>query len=788
MKAPLAEGVALRIVPEKMELLKIHLFHGNDGVTLKLGSERESLWSAFRTTRTAGGPLPEAYELISHDEGKVNSTELRHVRPLLLMHYDGQVLLTRGEQLLLHAPLVNRPDEIFFEQQTTMFRGLELVRLSDGPALAKHVIAAQDLALPSKWNWKKDGETSAEVSVTPEGVVELSSSKTSQQKLSCVAPIDLPDVPHYLDLELSGVSVGAGIILSTEGGPPAPSLIYGPGLQGYPVFATRFNKFPDPGARLPLAPQATKRVWLRLLVTPGELKCWQSSTGNDWFSLPGVFSSERGKIKKIGLVLNGKSAQQRIRLHKATVRPLAGIGKLAGAPPQPLPEGLAGARDYQAWRELALVTMPDDNEEESWLGRCAIGTLAHRPRIELGHQLVLRLLDDATQRELPAAAMFAALDDATRLTPFALIQGDPKVAALVERYWEVGRRAWQAGDRRPFSLVRPALLDAPFSPHVKMSLLQGPALYDELTAHWVDERWSEAMRLCREVRLYVAGQKSAIQAMSFAWWVEGLAMQHVANVVPANRLIVPSDQQNPLLTTIDKEAYNVSMELLAALRGEAYHDACRIISSPELTRDLGVISSVGDTNLDLSLPLVFELASEQHPELLTTMRELFGDVAQLRVRQAMAQEDQVSLLELAKSFPGTDAAALAWQWLGDHHLSAGRFHQALHQYQQAKKSAPASSRVELAGRIRLTGALMGQELGRPLTRPLHFTDRVMAVDEVEALVAELTKARAHQPKEVTAPFSLPPTRLSIVPYASLKGDFGRDTGESPSGIVETDSL
>jgi len=134
----------------------------------------------------------------------------------------------------------------------------------------------------------------------------------------------------------------------------------------------------------------------------------------------------------------------------------------------------------------------------------------------------------------------------------------------------------------------------------------------------------------------------------------------------------------------------------------------------------GVAPNGQDRDLYVSLPAAVRLALRQHPDLETLLRQKFGPLAQLRIRSAIADNNLAALQLAAVQFEATEAAAEAHRWLGDRALSAGWFGRALAEYRRAEATAEAAVREELAPRIRLAAAMLGEDAGQPATREVRF--------------------------------------------------------------------
>ena len=141
----------------------------------------------------------------------------------------------------------------------------------------------------------------------------------------------------------------------------------------------------------------------------------------------------------------------------------------------------------------------------------------------------------------------------------------------------------------------------------------------------------------------------------------------------------------------------------------------------------------------------------EHPALRRTMRDEFGPLADLRLKQAMANGDIHTVQAVTTQFYGTAAATQAHIWLGDRALSSGDFAQATGEYETALRDASPADRAPLAARLRLAAAMLGRDVGEPPTTNIELSDTRLTPPEFERLVGEMRqRATGGQPGERVA--------------------------------------
>jgi len=196
------------------------------------------------------------------------------------------------------------------------------------------------------------------------------------------------------------------------------------------------------------------------------------------------------------------------------------------------------------------------------------------------------------------------------------------------------------------------------------------------------------------------------------------------------------DHSHPLAAELDKQGFNIWTELKGALEEEAYGDVVRFIRLTPPSVDLGLLPDLRDGQLLVPYGTMIRLAMNDHPELIGVMRERFDKLARLRLGTAISQADVQQVFEIAAEFYGTQASAEANRWLGDRAVSGGDFPLALSHYRQALSLGPADLRNGLAARIRLVGAMMGQDFGEPVAEPVQWGRIRLSPVQFERMVAE----------------------------------------------------
>jgi outer membrane protein assembly factor BamB len=193
----------------------------------------------------------------------------------------------------------------------------------------------------------------------------------------------------------------------------------------------------------------------------------------------------------------------------------------------------------------------------------------------------------------------------------------------------------------------------------------------------------------------------------------------------------------------------------------------------------GVAPYHKDKDLLVSLPVAVRLTLTDYPQLKQALGQQFGTLAKLRIGQAMAGGD-ASALELATvQFAGTEASAEAHRWLGDRALSSGWFERAIAEYRRSTQIQPAFA-SDIAPRLRLAAAMLGQDAEQPVTKAVAFGEVKMTKEQFEALVTEMrSRGNSSLSSIIMAapPPAQNPTNFQVNLKAKLDGPLGANPQE-----------
>lgn len=776
LKAPLVNSGAIKLSLERANRLQIHCFQGDKGVTLQYFEDQDFRWVAYCTTREAGKPRPNKVFIAGTDDGRGRRTELRFGGPLELSYEAGEVRLSRGDILLVSAPLAQRPDEVYFEGNGIMVPGIALVRHQPLRALAFDHSEVQAITKPADLKWEATKPESAKATLLPDGSVRIEADP-AKERSEIMTP--LPGNGLYeLVFELSDITPGSSVFLGNAKGVTEGVLRFFTDRRSQQMFARMY--YPDDSHEIDAEPLANRPLatvqnhcYVKFLYGCGNLRWWISPDGVHWAQPDGANDNPTGQRTTMGLQVVGKRPGTGITLKRVSVRELTGITQLASK--ELVEKGLAILDKPQLGNWLAEVTrkQPADVDSNDWRRACAIQTLGHGCPRDLAYQLLELLLDDAKQRKLPLAQQRSALVDAYMLC-WDLRDGAAMQKGIPTRMLELGMQGFEQEAAPAWSSVREAYMSSPIVTWLLSPSTQEKNLRWELLAEVYDRDRKGAQGTSEKARFFrlQPDQNPLLDWVDVVWGGK-------ARVTTDRNVRMKEGWRHPWIEDLSKESYSLFAEIRASLEGAAWEDAARQITSLGSEGVVGLSPAVGEEELFTSLPVALRLAISKNPDLRQTLSKKFAALAKLRLAKATAEGDTSSVELATIQFADTEAAGEAHRWLGDRALADGRFSGALAEYAKAESLLP-SLTSQLLPRRRLAAACLGQDFGVAVTQDVRFGDIHLPAAEFEKLVAEM-RARGTTSliplQEVTPPAVPGPTGFQVAKHARLDGPVGVNPGE-----------
>ena len=769
LKSPWHNDTALRLALESYNQLQIHFFSGGNGVTLAFYEDRNFTWAGYTTTREPNGVEPSNFALTATDEGRNARTEIRFGGPLELRHRDGEIILSRGDIILLRVPFEKKIEQVHFKGRAA-FYGIEMVRTEDFPPREPPFPIAADYERPADLPWIEHVDEAAQFEKLDDGSVRLSANQAKTH--SWVAtPLPTSGI-HEIILELDGVRPGAGVFLGDKERGPLRVLRFFKNtrdnrltvtfaIDGYQADLTELAER--------LVPYCTEHVWIKLLAGQGTMRFWVSSDGVHWGMPEGVYSNDAGRATHVGLHQFAVAPESSIELRRLTIRKLPELSSIVApeiiartAPHSDVP-------NFEQWKLAVIRARPVDVEIDEWIHASVIRTLNAGSNQEFANRLLDLILDSDSVRAMPVEKQMAILDEVCLL---ADVRNRDNLLALVDRYHNLSQTAYRTDRRLPHSSMCHVLMTTPLATDQNFRIASEPLLRIELIELLYNQKWREAIEFCQRLRFFQQHQQ-----IPLVDWAEVTARRQLPRSGPLGQAVLQKTEwEHPLDVELNKDAYNIMAELHALLESDAAEEVAKMITSIDPSTFAGVAPHGKDRDHFVSFGAAIQMAIRAAPRLRDEIDRQYGELAKLRIRKAITSGDEEAVKLASMQFESTSAAAEAHAWLGDRALSSGWFPRAMSEYRRASQTAGPALRENLAARLRLAGAMMGRDVGDPVASSVDLGELTFTAEEFESLVEEMVHREKYQavvrkdlPQQRTLP---PPSGLKVEGRGRLDGLVG----------------
>jgi len=793
LKVPWQDDSAWRIGLSEVKDLDLHFWVGREGITLRLYPGMYGAWAAYKTARNGAEPKPQSMALWALDNGKYARTRIGTVE---IRCQGGRIVLSRGDLVLLSVPFPGLPQEVYV-QGTLNLRGMTVLSSAPAPlpAVAKRpVVLRVDKPADAAWQLTP-AEPADGVRFTklPDGRVELAAAADVKAAQAAIG-IGNPGLYEYV-FEVEDAEPGSGIFLGSEQGEHLFRVAFARHVESG---QTLFYSGP-PNAAYPdksynpvyaVAPLAGRHQWLRVVCGAGLARCYTSGEGREWSEAQPNPTPVNGRCATLGLYCAPANSRRAIKLRSLEIRrldalvslaPVELVGRVA------LPAGMKSPSD---WHQYATQSQPDNVSPAAWRRACALRALGDNLPHALSQPVLVWLLDDVLAAAGDWQAKLRVLDEAALLVDVGTYGSQANCPDLAALYLRLGREMCRHEDPAPLRTISAALLATP-SWNIRIDPFPQELVHCELLALAQQERWADVSQCCRRLRYFLRlgdpsyytppWKEQAGATLHLLRWAEAqawLAAPQSPAGLPSHGKGTLSRKQwrHPLAERVSKEAFSQLAEFDAAVASGEYRGACQVTASWSNAVEGGLLPAAKDGRLLQSLPAIMASAMQQAPALRQTMREQFAPVGRLRLKKAIADGDAAAVAAVALQFYGTDAAADAHLWLGDRWLSRGEPARAVGHYRELLPDLPAEQRGGVEARLRLAGAMLGRDLGRPAAAAVELGQVRFTAAEFERLVTQVRRARqengsgAEQPAaSAVAGNTIPaPGAYSARPWARLE--------------------
>lgn len=734
--------------------VRLHFWNGKEGVSLFYYPHVLS-WAAYGTTRKGTEPEPATLALWDADDDRYRRTAIGSVE---IRHQDGQLIVSRGDTLLLSAPMKEPPAEIYSEGRAVV-RGISFFHGASFPTEPENPLPlVWRSATPARMQASKDIPAGAQLKLNDDGSVDLSSAKTQTQ--AWIAwPVPESGLTEIV-FQVEGTKPGAGVFLGDAQGKPLYQVGF---LRESNTKNLTVGWLHPTERRLDAWHEIRERVvpwaastpgakqWIRIVVGHGTAKLWTSGDGLHWGRAVEPFRGDlKGSYAQAGIYCQAGDGPYAIKLRLIEIRRLDALASLASAELRSKAPALGIFNSPSEWLREVLASCPPGVPSADWQKACAVRTLAGGAPPALARGILLGLLSEGMKANLPVAKRLQMLDEAMLLAD----TWEPAQGLIYARLYEqLGQILVREGDLRPYTQVGRALIESPLWVQGDLPTMPESLVRAEVLGGTYAGRAADVYDVCHRIRFwshsrpYAGPPPGREESLKLAEWAGAWALAHWTDKLkerPAVESALPTNFRHPLVEQLSKEGFNILAEFEAALAGDSFQDACQIITSSSTLGALGLLPDGKDPQLLVSLPNAVALAMRESPGLKRTMQDQFGKVGMLRVKQAMSEGSTLDVQAATVQFYGTDAAAEAHLWLGDRALAAGDFPHAIGHYQHLLTSGIgiAGRQSQIAARVRLAGALLGRDVGQPLTESIDLAGTTLTPTDFEAMVTDLRASRA----------------------------------------------
>jgi len=787
LKAPWRADTVLRLSLAEEKQFRIHLWYGTRGVTLAYQPGQNRAWSAYGTTRRGNRPQPETMALWALDNGRYHRSghgtfELRH--------HDGQVVLSRGDLVLLRAPLHGPPREIYFDGEAQV-RGIALTRSGPPPAASKGGAASRPLVRridkPAELSWllvhdkNTGGPTLARLG---DGSVELSAGPETKEGRAFAELV--PPGLYEIVFELADPEPGTGVFLGNEFGEPLAKVAF---FRADKLGMTTFEDIaPDGNAwgqqynvDYHIVPKAGARQWLKLVAAAGSMRYFTSGDGVHWSEPDSSARGLRGPWRTAGLftTVTSDPKQRALKLRSLAMRRFELLSSLVPDAMLRRVGPIEVAGSYAEWQARVAESRPPDVAIEPWGRACCIHTLMRNTAY--GNDVLDELLDRLLAEARPLEWKLGVLEEAGQLLGFLNFGSDGNLGErFAEHYLELGRRLARARHPAPFSVTSAAMMRSP-GWNIKVKPFPQDLLRYELLMAAQSADWGRLGAVCRRVRYFTRIDEAASSATP--WSEDGPQTIHLvrwAAAQAAARGRGPGSEpaspdaalwRDPFQEQVDKAGFNVLGEFRSAVEAGADRAACRVIadSSPQCWE--GMLPDSHDDRLTVSLGVAIRRAVDRRPALRRAMHEHGGPLGALRIEKAAAEGDPDAARAVTVQCFGTPAAAEAHLWLGDRALSQGHFGRALAEYRHALYPASEEQRPGIGARLRLAAAMLGRDVGKPVRDWVTLGTQRLHPNQFEQLVARAREANGPAPAAASPAIAKDGHEVLGIPPGPAPGEY-----------------
>ncbi len=810
LRAPWPTDAVLRLTPFDVTDLTLYFWNGLTGTAFHYDTARQTpRWTAFEMTRPDSTAKPVRGGLLTTDNGAyVRSTP----GTLDIRQQDNELILARGDVILMSVPQSGSPTEVVIEGQfrlrgISMYRGAPLHHRADNsqPSLISGPAATLPWMIPTAGHARLTSNADGSISMAAESSETMETISLpwtgSQERESALPTSGMFETIICVE----SADPGTGFFLGDHAGRPLQRLGFFRDVSTQEITfgllhpdELRTDSLPASNESVPLV--LATSVWLKLVSGLGVVHVLASGDGRHWGDLTEDVAREaanrdvQGTVGSLGLFsLPGPHART-IRIRHIQVRELRAITDLVDPALRQsvTPFTADQLQDPTTWIRRINEVRPAAVDESRWLAANVVVALSQDPPKEFAATLLHRLVTIGIKSTRSFEQKCELLQQAGLLcAPL-----DETTAKLTEGWYEeLGWQLAESDDPIGLPKLRSAWLRTPIETKHRM-----PSVCERLHSHAIIQAiyrhdWPTVWSLAQSVSYWIQPanpdaplSESAEQLDRHARWAQSLVAETVPQLDDGTAAVMPARLRHPFIPIFNKAAYNLRAELQAALADGNDEDACRIAMSIDPGDVQGLLPEIDDRDLFVSLPTALAIARKSSAGFAATMAQKFAPYGLIRVRAAINRRNIPALQAATLQFMGTDAAREAHAWLGDLNLSVGQFGTAEQHFCDALVEASDQQREALEPRLMLARALGGRlpytsSIDSPFfssARPVEFNGQSISATDFRSLISTLNTriTTVDAGKETGHPSvsSVPQGAFTLEHRAAFSGDLGNNPG------------
>ncbi len=735
-----------------------------------------------------------------------------------LRYQDGQLLITRGDIVLLAAPMSKPPQEVtmevegrFWLAEELRFRPIDLAKAGEAARVAPIAKGPGiEIRKASDLSWRL---TQAE----RDKVVSVTNHEDGSVSFSRIDPQTTHDFRFETPIEmLSGVEVTLevaaitpGMMLAFQSPIDRSTLTIAVGThRGDRVLCYNGDDRNDIERRHREGLIVGDRFWVRNRFSVDSTQLEVSVDGVhfapfDYREVDMNRSPEREAV--VAVFGRHDKGERSITLGTATVRRRSALEQLADPALVANVGSITDERLKKPYSTRMLITemaagKPEAVSDASWELACSAVLFQTPIRGSLRQDIPFDMIRLAIAANVPTDKIMNALVEVPHV--IALSREDHKSNSH-KRYLQVfdalAQRIWSSGDRdqlltllnryyliNDFGWVMrwhsPKQTAPPVATRLAMFHLWDRARFGELRD--VALRHEFTSRLASP---WIDRTSDDYSTRLLGAWMLAQASAQLADMPTedetdrqSDRYLPRSFPPHPLIVESDRESMNTVSEFLAAVDSKAFDHACRILTRQSLPDGIAPVDPNG--RLFKATYVLLREMIEQHEPLATKLQQQYAAIGMIRLRQSIDQGRLDNLEALATQFHGTQASRQALSHLADRDLSMGDFFSAAARYDTLLEQATDEARPTITAKRRLALAMAGEDTGFPVTQPVKMGSQTMSPGDFEQLVSSLLDERRksgfmpdHLRAEEQQAFGPKPVKLTTVMDMSLPRDMSERT-------------